>query len=178
MYTFVSGNLALDFAGTVKGRTTYRDDLLVAPSNLAVWTVSAGLLDDAPDCDADTLARAVRLREATYRLALASARDLPLADADRKIVNDASAGELPRLTLRSDGTLSRTGGVDSVITAVARSAAELIGGPERALIKECGIEICTRLYVDTSRGRARRWCDMTLCGNRAKAAGYRIRQAR
>ncbi|RJO76891.1 CGNR zinc finger domain-containing protein [Nocardia panacis] len=32
-----------------------------------------------------------------------------------------------------------------------------------------------RRYLDTSRGNARRWCDMTICGNRAKSAAFRAR---
>ncbi|WP_245560246.1 CGNR zinc finger domain-containing protein [Nocardia asiatica] len=29
--------------------------------------------------------------------------------------------------------------------------------------------------MDTSRGGSRRWCDVTLCGNRAKSAAFRAR---
>ncbi|MEU6657487.1 CGNR zinc finger domain-containing protein [Streptomyces sp. NPDC046821] len=42
-------------------------------------------------------------------------------------------------------------------------------------IKECAAPRCTRLYVDRSHRGSRRWCDMTRCGNRAKAAAHRSR---
>ncbi|WP_327094934.1 CGNR zinc finger domain-containing protein [Nocardia vinacea] len=175
MFAFVSGNLALDFAGTVKARATTFDDFLTTPADLDEWLLAADLLDTTPHCDATTLDQAVRLREAGYRLALAAARDEPFADADRKIVNELAGGQLPRLTLRSDATITRHGDPDAALAAIARSAIEMLGGPERGLIKECGRDECTRLYLDTSRGKSRRWCDMTICGNRAKSAAFRAR---
>ncbi|WP_159923412.1 MULTISPECIES: CGNR zinc finger domain-containing protein [Nocardia] len=173
MFTFVSGNLALDFAGTVKARSTTFDDVLVAPAALADWIVAAGLLDHPPHSDAGTLARAVRLREAVYRAALAAAQGNPCTDTDRRTVNDFADGAPPSISLRADGSVSRRGDADAALAAVARSAIELLGST--ALIKECGRPACTRLYVDTSRGGSRRWCDMTLCGNRAKSAAFRAR---
>ncbi|MGV9821154.1 CGNR zinc finger domain-containing protein [Nocardia xishanensis] len=178
MFAFVSGNLALDFVGTVKARRADRVDLLESPADLGEWAVAADLLDTAPGCDADDLAHAVRLREAVYRLVIAAVdNDEPPCDADRRLVNSRARGELPRVALRSDGTIARDGDADAALTAVARSAVELLGGAERALVKECGRAECTRLYVDTSRGGSRRWCDMTLCGNRAKSAAFRARHA-
>ncbi|WP_433660571.1 CGNR zinc finger domain-containing protein [Nocardia sp. CA-128927] len=173
MFTFVSGNLALDFAGTVKARTGSFDDALDTPADLADWLVAAELLDRAPECDAATFDRAVRLREAAYRMASAVIRGEPLADADRRIVNDCAKGELPAITLRPDGTVARSGTPAAALTAIARSAIELLGGS--ASIKECGRPECTRLYIDASRGGNRRWCDMTICGNRVKSASFRAR---
>ncbi|MGK8511219.1 CGNR zinc finger domain-containing protein [Nocardia asiatica] len=173
MFTFVSGNLALDFAGTVKARSTTFDDVLTTPAALADWIVAAQLLDEPPVCDADTLTRAVRLREACYRLALATAQAKTGIATDRRTINEFAHGAPPSVRLRADGTIARSGDADAALAVVARSAIELLGGP--ALVKECGRAACTRLYVDTSRGGSRRWCDMTLCGNRAKSAAFRAR---
>lgn len=173
VFTFVSGNLALDFAGTVKGRSTTFEDVLTSPAALADWFVAAGLLDSPPLSDAGTLARAVRLREAAYRMALAGTRDSAFDEADRRTVNEFAGSAPPAVSLRADGTVVRSGDADAALAAVARSAIELLGSS--ALVKECGRTACTRLYVDTSRGGSRRWCDMTLCGNRAKSAAFRAR---
>lgn len=175
MFTFVSGNLALDFAGTVKARTGSFDDALDAPAALADWLVAAELLDRAPDCDTATLDRAVRLREAAYRMAVAVSRGKSFAEADRRMVNDCAKGELPAISLRLNGTVARSGTLDAALTVIARSAVELLGSS--ASIKECGRPECTRLYVDASRGGTRRWCDMTICGNRVKSAAFRARHA-
>ncbi len=173
VFTFVSGNLALDFAGTVKARSTTFDDVLTTPAALADWIGAARLLDTPPPSDAETLARAVRLREAAYRMALATAQASTGTDTDRRTVNEFAEGAPPAVSLCADGTIVRSGDADAALAAVARSAIELLGGP--ALVKECGRPACTRLYVDTSRGGSRRWCDMTLCGNRAKSAAFRAR---
>ncbi|MBH0778594.1 CGNR zinc finger domain-containing protein [Nocardia sp. NEAU-351] len=177
MFHFVSGNLALDFAGTVRYRSTdFQDDMTTA-DDLANWLVAAELLDTAPPCDPATFEHAVLLREAVYRMALAAANGAPNATEDRDLVNAAARGELPELTLRADDTASRSGTARAALTAVARAAIELLGGPDRRRVKTCGRPACTRLYVDTSRGGSRRWCDMARCGNRAKSANFRARHA-
>ncbi|MBB5913941.1 putative RNA-binding Zn ribbon-like protein [Nocardia transvalensis] len=176
MFTFVSGNLALDFAGTVHSRREDPRERLLTPADLGRWLVEANLADSAPDCDDAALRRAIEVREAAYRLASAALRDVPLAEADRTLINETARGELPRLTLRSDGSVARTGTVDTALTAVARAAIELLGSPDHARVKECGRPACTRLYIDTSRAGTRRWCEMARCGNRAKSAAFRARQ--
>lgn len=59
-------------------------------------------------------------------------------------------------------------------TAVALSALSLI--PEAKRIRTC--DNCGWLFLDRSRNGSRRWCDMTVCGNRQKARRhYRRRTA-
>ncbi|WP_405134210.1 CGNR zinc finger domain-containing protein [Nocardia sp. NBC_01388] len=175
MFTFVSGNLALDFIGTVQSRRAEFTDLLETPDDLAEWAVGATLLDNAPAADPAALADATRLREAAYRLALAVTHGEPFGAPDRQLVNDLARGTLPELTVEADGSVKRSGTIETALAAIARSAVELIGGADRGRIKECGRADCTRLYVDTSRAGSRRWCDMTVCGNRAKSAAFRAR---
>ena len=45
-------------------------------------------------------------------------------------------------------------------------------------VKACEGPACTLLFVDHTRGRARRWCSMAICGNRAKQAAHRHRLKR
>jgi predicted RNA-binding Zn ribbon-like protein len=42
-------------------------------------------------------------------------------------------------------------------------------------IKACEGAQCTLLFADHTRARARRWCSMGICGNRAKVAAHRKR---
>ena len=77
--------------------------------------------------------------------------------------------------LTRDG-VRRTGPPEAVIASIARDAVGLFGGPDAARIRECEDPPCTRLFIDTSRAGSRRWCDMSGCGNRAKAAGFRARR--
>jgi predicted RNA-binding Zn ribbon-like protein len=65
----VSGNLALDFAGTVAHRNNAREDSLSSPPRLAEWAAAAGLVDSPPAVTEAEFARAVAVREAICRLA-------------------------------------------------------------------------------------------------------------
>lgn len=67
---------------------------------------------------------------------------------------------------------------DPIDDALARLAeplvSELTGGhPER--IRVCASDTCDWIFYDASRTARRRWCDMSTCGNRAKAARHRAR---
>jgi predicted RNA-binding Zn ribbon-like protein len=174
-FRFVSGNLALDYAGTRQLRRSDRTDLLTGPDALGWWAVGAGLVDTPVAVDAGAFAEAVELREAIYRLAVASKEDTERRAEDVDRVNRAAARPPVSVALGRDGRVRRVGDLDAVLAELARSAIGLLGGPLASTISECGAEECTRLYVDGSRGRTRRWCDMRLCGNRAKAAGFRAR---
>ncbi|MBW8485322.1 CGNR zinc finger domain-containing protein [Actinomadura parmotrematis] len=175
-FTFVSGNLGLDLAGTVGARRSRRIDLLAGPADLARWTVDARLLDTAPEVTAAGLADARRLREAIYGLATAARTAAPYAPGDLDVLNRAAEPAPPAVRLTPDG-LVRTGDLAAALAAAARAAADLLGGPQTALVRECEADPCTRLFVDASHRRTRRWCDMRGCGNRAKAAAFRARHA-
>ncbi|MFN2563258.1 MAG: CGNR zinc finger domain-containing protein [Jatrophihabitans sp.] len=62
-----------------------------------------------------------------------------------------------------------------LLTSVVLDAFDLIAGDQLDLVRECEAEECTRLFVDSSHGRTRRWCGMAECGNRAKVRAYRQR---
>ncbi|MFG2001472.1 CGNR zinc finger domain-containing protein [Spirillospora sp. NPDC048911] len=169
-FTFVSGDPALDFAGTVQHRRDEFIDLLTTPADLARWTVEAGLLTSAPPAGTTGFDAAVELREAIYRLAAGTG-----TGTDRDLVNRHAAGAPVTVRLTAGGTVERTGGLDAALATLARGAVELLGGPDARDVRECEAGQCTRLYLDTSRRRTRRWCDMRECGNRAKAAAFRAR---
>jgi len=42
-------------------------------------------------------------------------------------------------------------------------------------MKACAADTCRWAFYDHSRNRSRQWCDMAVCGNRAKARTYRKR---
>ncbi|WP_377295588.1 CGNR zinc finger domain-containing protein [Rhizobium sp. SGZ-381] len=59
-------------------------------------------------------------------------------------------------------------------SATVHSALRLLSLPQKDRLKICGH--CGWLFVDRSKNRSRFWCDMTVCGNRAKAARHYRRQ--
>jgi predicted RNA-binding Zn ribbon-like protein len=64
---------------------------------------------------------------------------------------------------------------ESLLLPLARSLAELVCTEDFTYVKACEGQACTLLFVDRTRGRARRWCSMAVCGNRAKQAAHRER---
>lgn len=64
---------------------------------------------------------------------------------------------------------------DTLLIPIARSIADLLTTENFSDVKACQGHACTLLFVDHTRGRARRWCNMAVCGNRAKQAAHRER---
>jgi predicted RNA-binding Zn ribbon-like protein len=58
---------------------------------------------------------------------------------------------------------------DRLLWPMAQSAADLLTSPELKIVRFCEAPDCEWLFLDHSRNRSRRWCDMKICGNRQKA---------
>jgi predicted RNA-binding Zn ribbon-like protein len=67
--------------------------------------------------------------------------------------------------------------MDGVVHAVAEAAIELfLNSSDRPRLRVCAADDCDWAFLDTTRRQNRVWCDMTVCGNRAKAARhYRLK---
>jgi len=75
-------------------------------------------------------------------------------------------------------TLRRWRTPDSLLLPIAHAMANFITSEDLSRVKACEKSPCTLFFLDRTRGQARRWCSMTLCGNRAKQALYRARLKR
>ena len=64
---------------------------------------------------------------------------------------------------------------DTLLLPVAQAMADLVCDADFTMVKNCEGPTCTMLFLDTTKGHARRWCSMALCGNRAKQATHRAR---
>jgi predicted RNA-binding Zn ribbon-like protein len=62
------------------------------------------------------------------------------------------------------------------LVPIARDLAGLLVTPG-APVRKCAGEGCVRHFYDDSRTGRRRWCEMAICGNRAKAATFAKRHA-
>ena len=65
-----------------------------------------------------------------------------------------------------------------LLIPVAKAMADLVCSEDFSDIKACEGQGCTLFFLDKTRGRARRWCSMAVCGNRAKQAAHRKRAKR
>lgn len=81
------------------------------------------------------------------------------------------AGPVP-FELRS---VRRWNDVGTLLFPVAEALAQLACTEDFSLVKACEGPTCTLLFADHTRGQARRWCSMAICGNRAKQAAHRHR---
>ena len=59
-----------------------------------------------------------------------------------------------------------------LLTPIAEAASELLGHADFSLIRKCENPECILYFYDTSKNHVRRWCSMSLCGNRMKVAAY------
>jgi predicted RNA-binding Zn ribbon-like protein len=183
-FVFVSGNAALDFVGTLKWRRSEPEELLRVPDDLDRWLVDAGVLSRSPGATPANVKSARSLREAIYRLALASVVDAQAVAvdrnvmkrhvADRAVVNQFAAPPPADVHLTEAG-VNRSGTIEQSFASIARSAINIVA-ESTVVVKECGRDECTRLFVDASRGARRTWCGMDECGNRINAANYRARK--
>jgi predicted RNA-binding Zn ribbon-like protein len=64
---------------------------------------------------------------------------------------------------------------ESLLFPIARSLADLVCAEDFTYVKACEGPPCMLLFVDRTRGHARKWCSMAVCGNRAKQAAHRNR---
>lgn len=64
---------------------------------------------------------------------------------------------------------------EALLLPVGEALARLVCTEDFAHLKACEGPACTLLFADHTRGHARRWCSMALCGNRAKQAAHRQR---
>lgn len=180
------GRLSLDFVNTVDTHDTRIDEKLNACADLVWWALRVEMLDESaaapllaaaaadPAAAADVLARALELREAMYRVFVAARADEAPEDADLAVLNDELSRALGRLRVRAAGggfgwAWEEGAELDRVLWPVVRDAAELLVSGDLRRVGKCRGVNCDWLYLDTSRNRSRRWCDMQSCGNRAKA---------
>lgn len=64
---------------------------------------------------------------------------------------------------------------DALLLPIGEAMAKVVCEESFADIKACEGPACTLMFADHTRARARRWCSMAICGNRAKQAAHRQR---
>jgi predicted RNA-binding Zn ribbon-like protein len=73
--------------------------------------------------------------------------------------------------------IAREGGLEWLLAAVARSAAEIVAEGASARLRVCANPACALFFYDESRTHRRRWCSMSVCGNRSKVAAFARKHA-
>ena len=173
------------------------DDTLPGFPELLRWAAARDLIHgldlatlarraaEHPEETHGVMARARALRETIYRvLAPIGAGGAPEPEALEQLNKVWRSVALQR-RLVADGTRYRwtwrevtaaDAPLDRVLWPLVQSAVELLTAPELERLKLCDADDCGWLFIDASRNRSRRWCDMSDCGNRAKVRRFRARQ--
>jgi len=183
----IADDLALDFANTESGRGfPSHEDHLREARHVAQWLKHAKALpaEDADwlakqvlrraDLAADLLAEAIALREAIHAIGGALGRRAKPPEASLAALSALHARFVAHAAL-APGVLScrwrwsvRAAPVEAALGPIALAAVRLFTQGDFHRIRACGGHACGWLFYDRSKNNRRRWCEMEVCGNRAK----------
>ncbi|HTC23494.1 MAG TPA: CGNR zinc finger domain-containing protein [Gemmatimonadales bacterium] len=195
-FEWIGGRTSLDFSNTVTwAGAELLNERLGRYGDLVDWAEQADILTEA---SARRLRRAARENPAGAQAALEDSHtlrkaihDVVGARADGREPARHAADTLNRFLGRALGRL-RLGvegdacswvfadegeELDRMLWPVAWAAASLLTSADAPLVRRCASERCGWLFVDRSRNRSRRWCDMKSCGNSAKARRHYARKS-
>lgn len=189
-FDLTGGQLALDLANTVsrRGDPERRNDHLASYRDLLSFARQSGVVSPRQASELlscaekqNNLARrsfaeAIKLREAVYRAFSAIAQNKSAKASDLDVITDFALRAL------QDRSLGRVNGgyrwewqptgnnpLDQILWPMSQAAADLLTSEQLRIVRFCAAPDCEWLFLDHSRNRSRRWCDMTTCGNRQKA---------
>ena len=180
--------LCLEFSNTLEWHASdHPQESLITYPDLVKWSGRAGILAETeaqkllreaarhPRATSAVLKRLAFIREVIYRIFSALAAGRQPKKSDLNILNDilSKAMSRSRIVGTAEGFIwdwaDGESALDRMLCPIVRSAAELLTSIELERVRECEGVGCGWLFVDVSRNRLRRWCDMKSCGNRAKA---------
>lgn len=200
---FLADSHALDFLNTLTAPMDEEVEWLGDGRQLLAWLEAAGLVDPAvlqevrasatPEELDKVAAQARSLREwfrefvtrhrgkpLSWRvlaelepLNLLLARDERFSQIAARPKARAEDGHLPLALVAQ----RRWRTAEALLLPVADAIAQLLTSADFTDVKRCEWPSCVLHFLDTTRGRRRRWCCMAVCGNRAKQASYRNRKA-
>jgi len=202
---FIAGDPSLDFLNSIGTPADAVVEWLASGEDLLAWLQQAELVP--PEAEAtirtncfpgelDAVAAQARALREWFRAFIFKYRGHslgPNALNDLKPLNrilerDDAYGaiaarkvEAPDQSLTSGlewRTLRRWRTPDSLLLPIAHEIANFVTSEDLSRIKSCEKSPCTLFFVDRTRGQVRRWCSMSLCGNRAKQTLYRLRLKR
>jgi predicted RNA-binding Zn ribbon-like protein len=189
-FDLTGGQLALDLANTISRRDDpqRRKEHLERYGDLVAFAKQSGVITQRQAkelCDyaeqhvresVRCFRKVIALREAVYRAFSAIAQGKAAGVGDLNLINDFAVEALQhRSLLRADGGYrwecrwDEKNPLERVLWPAAQAAADLLTSPELRILRFCEAPDCEWLFLDHSRNRSRRWCDMTSCGNRQKA---------
>jgi len=194
---FIADSLGLDFLNSIAVPVDTAVEFIGNGEDLLSWLDQAHLVPKdvleqfrakAAPGELDAVATHARAFREWFRGFVRERMGKPLSDdavaaldpLNRILARDEAYGQIvARRDSESSGlaleSRRRWRSSDTLLIPIARSIADLLTTENFSDVKACQGHACTLLFVDHTRGRARRWCNMAVCGNRAKQAAHRER---
>jgi predicted RNA-binding Zn ribbon-like protein len=194
---FIADSLGLDFLNSIATPVDTPVDWLDGGDGLLKWLAQAKLVPaDALDelkarampGELDKVADQARDLREWFRKFVTKNMGRPLAPKalqelgplNKLLQHDETFSQISRYRER-DGdrfelrVMRRWRSPESLLLPIAEALAKFVCEEDFARVKACEGHGCTLVFSDHTRSRARRWCSMAICGNRAKQAAHRNR---
>ena len=195
--TFIAHSLSLDFLNSIATPVDKPIDWLDSGDGLLKWLaqakfVPADALDElkarAMPGELDKVADQARALREWFRgfvhkhmgRSLTPKALQELVPLNRLLERDEAFSQISRHR-QSDGDrldlqmTRRWRSPESLLLPIGEVLARFVCEEDFANVKACEGHSCTLVFADRTRRRARRWCSMAICGNRAKQAAHRKR---
>lgn len=181
-FPFFGGSLWLNLVNTTKRSSPERQDLIASDSGFADWLDAAHVPLEAKmglgDAKEQLISLRDRLRPMVALLGRGEAPPASLIDEVNAILSQVRV----RIVLQRYGKAYRLVEVFDAGDAgpkgvVAADFARFLCESEPERLRSCSDPACTMVFYDTSKNNTRRWCSMSICGNRDKVARFRARRA-
>ncbi len=179
----VSGSLCLDFANTIeRGGNESGVEWFESYEDIVAWAAST------PSYNQDDVSLYLSLSESDRNAAFLEA--LKLRQAIRAVFTAIANKETPHkdsldflnkkislLFSRASFDVSngevlfcipKGGKPEDILNPIIVSSAKTLERSRNLLIKKCSRDDCTWVFIDTTKNKKRRWCEMAVCGNRTK----------
>jgi predicted RNA-binding Zn ribbon-like protein len=198
---FIADSLGLDFLNSIATPVDTPVDWLENGDGLLRWLAQARLVPaDALDelkarampGELDIVAEQTRALREWFRTFVQKHMGRPLAPKalreldplNRLLERDEAFSQIvrhrhgdghrdgDRLELRM---MRRWRSPESLLLPIGAALAQFVCEENFVSVKACEGPGCTLMFADHTRRRARRWCSMAICGNRAKQAAHRNR---
>jgi predicted RNA-binding Zn ribbon-like protein len=194
---FIADALGLDFLNSVATPVDTEIDWIDDGDGLLAWLAQAQLVPaealealraQAMPGEFDNVAAQARSLREWFRGFVRQRKGRPLTSADlrqlaplnRLLERDEGFG---RIVAREHGDgaglvyqpMRRWRSPEALLLPIGEALAKFVCEEDFSNVKACEGPACTLMFADHTRGRARRWCIMAICGNRAKQAAHRQR---
>jgi predicted RNA-binding Zn ribbon-like protein len=194
---FVADAPGLDFLNSIATPVDEEVDWIGDAEGLLAWLEQAGMVPPAAlaalrsqstSAELDAVAAQARTLREWFRGFVQkrkgrplTARDLrELAPLNQLLERDEHYSEVVAEVTDEAATFEfrakrRWKSPESLLMPIAEALARLVCDEDFTYVKACEGPRCTLMFADHTRGHARRWCSMAICGNRAKVAAHRKR---